>query len=120
MPDFNQIQIIGFIGGDPEIRSTQNGKEVATFSVATDTGWKDKDTGEWKKNTNWHRIVTFQPALIKLIKERAKKGMRVFVQGELNYREYTKDGEQTPRQVGEIVLGFSSVLNLFSSAKADE
>jgi hypothetical protein len=97
MGDINQIQILGRIGADAEFRFVQSGKEVATFSVATDTGWHDKEKSEWHENTQWHHIVTFQSGLIGVLKDKAKKGVRIIVDGEMNYRSWRKDGESIPR-----------------------
>jgi single-strand DNA-binding protein len=119
MGDINQIQILGRIGADAEIRSVQSGKEVATFSVATDTGWYDKDKGEWHENTQWHRVVTFQPGLIGLLKDKAKKGVRVIVGGEISYRSWRKDSESTDRQQAEIIVGSDGKINFFDRDKAD-
>ena len=118
MADINDVRLLGRIGADAEIRSTQSGKDVATFSVATDTGWYDKDKGEWHENTQWHRVVTFQPGLISVLKEKAKKGVRVIVDGELSYRSWRKDGESTDRQQAEIVIGSDGKVNFIDRDKA--
>jgi len=73
MGDINQVQIFGRIGADPEIRTTQSSREVASFSVATDTGWYDKEKGTWHENTQRHRVVTFQQGLIGVLKDKVKK-----------------------------------------------
>jgi single-strand DNA-binding protein len=104
MADFNQITLIGRLGKDAEIRSIQSGDQVASFSIATDDGYKDKN-GDWKKVTNWHQVVTFQKGLIKQIETRGKKGARVFVQGTLEYRSWKKEGEATDRVQAEIKIG---------------
>ena len=119
MGDINQIQILGRIGADAEIRSVQSGKEVGTFSVATDTGWYDKDNGEWHENTQWHRIVTFQPGLIGVLKGRAKKCVRVIVDGEMSYRTWRNDGEATDRQQAEIIVGSDGKINFIDREKVD-
>jgi single-strand DNA-binding protein len=104
MADYNESTLIGRLGKDAEIRSMQNGEQVASFSVATDDGYKDKD-GNWKQVTNWHQVVTFQKGLIKTIETRGKKGARVFVRGTLEYRSWRKDGEATDRVQAEIKIG---------------
>jgi single-strand DNA-binding protein len=119
MSDINQIQILGRIGADAEIRSVQSGKEVASFSVATDTGWQDKDKGAWHENTHWHRVVTFQPGLISVLKDRAKKGVRVIVSGEMSYRSWRKDGESSDRQQAEILVGSDGKINFIDRDKTD-
>lgn len=88
----NQAQIIGFLGKDPEIRHMQNGNAVASFSIATTEKWKDKNTGEAKEQTEWHRISAFDK-LAEIIGEYLKKGSLVYVCGKIKTRKYTdKDG----------------------------
>jgi single-strand DNA-binding protein len=118
MGDINQIQILGRLGGDAEFRFTQSGKEVATFTVATDTGWHDKEKGEWHENTQWHRVVTFQPGLIGVLKDKAKKGVRVIVNGEMSYRTWRKDGEAADRQLAELIVGNDGKINFIDRDKA--
>ena len=65
----NKVIIIGNLGRDPEIRATNDGREIANFSIATTESWKDKATGEKKDKTEWHRIVCFQEGLVKVIKQ---------------------------------------------------
>jgi len=98
----NKAIVLGRVGGDPEIRTTQNGNKVATFSVATSEGWKDKQTGEWKEKTEWHRITVWNEGLIGIIEKHVGKGDRVQVEGQLQTRKYEKDGVE--RQTTEIVL----------------
>lgn len=119
MTDVNEITLFGHLGKDAEIRNTQGGQEVATFTVATDSGWKDKDTGEWKKNVTWHNIVTFQTGLISMIKAKGKKGARVFVKGEQTYRSWRKEGEATDRQQCEVKIGPGGTLIFEDGGKAD-
>ena len=89
----NKVTLIGNVGQDPEIRSTQDGREVASFSLATSDRWKDKTTGEKKEKTEWHRIVCFQEGLVKVIKTYVKKGSKLYVEGALVTRKWTdKDG----------------------------
>jgi single-strand DNA-binding protein len=90
---FNRVTLIGNVGQDPEIRSTQDGREVASFSLATSDRWKDKDTGEKKEKTEWHRIVCFHEPLVRVIKEYVTKGSKLYIEGALVTRKWTdKDG----------------------------
>jgi single-strand DNA-binding protein len=118
MADINKLQVLGRLGADAEFRFTQSGREVASFTLATDTGWFDKETNEWRKNVNWHRIFTFQPGLIDRLRERGKKGVRLFIEGELHYRSYRKDGETTDRREAEIEIGNSGSLNFIDSDRS--
>ena len=88
----NKVVLIGFLGGDPEIKYTPQGTAIANFSVATSESWKDKD-GKQQDRTEWHRIVAWQK-LAEIIGEYAKKGQQVFVEGKLQTRSWEKDGQK--------------------------
>lgn len=96
----NQAQIIGYLGKDPEIRYLPSGEAVANFSIATSEKWKDKNTGEPREETEWHRISVFG-RLAEIVGEYLKKGSLVFVQGKLKTRKYT-DGQGIERYSTEI------------------
>lgn len=96
----NQAQIIGHLGKDPEVRYLPSGEAVANFSIATTEKWKDKNTGEPREETEWHRISTFG-RLAEIVGEYVKKGSLVFVQGKLKTRKYT-DGQGIERYSTEI------------------
>lgn len=88
----NQIQIIGRVGKDPEVRYLTNGDAVVGLSIATTESWKDKQTGERKENTEWHK-VNFFGKLAEIVGEYAQKGTLMYVQGKLKTRKWTdKDG----------------------------
>lgn len=102
----NRVQLIGNIGNDPEIKATQGGSKVANFSVATSESWKDKNTGEKKERTEWHRVVVWNEGLIGVIEKYVKKGSKIFVEGEMQTRKWEKDGIE--RYSTEVVLtGFN-------------
>jgi single-strand DNA-binding protein len=84
----NQVQIIGHLGKDPEIRYTANGEAIANFSVATTDKWKDKQSGETMEATEWHRI-SFFGRRAEVIGEWVKKGTLIYVQGKLKTRKWT-------------------------------
>lgn len=84
----NKVVIIGNLGRDPEIRTTNDGREIASFSLATTESWKDKETGEKKEKTEWHRVVCFQEGLVKVIKQFAKKGSKLYIEGQLATRKW--------------------------------
>lgn len=119
MADINTTQLLGRFGADPEFRSTQSGKDIAIFSLATDTGWFDKDADEWRKNLNWHRVVVFPAGLVDRIRQRGKKGVRVIVDGEISYHIYRKDGEQSDRREAEIHVKGDGGLNFIDNEKGD-
>jgi single-strand DNA-binding protein len=115
MYSLNKVCLIGNVGKDPEIRSMGNGLEVATFSLATSDVWKDKNSGERKEKTEWHRIVVFSSGLVNVIKQYVKKGTKLYIEGSLQTRKWAdKDGKDN--YTTEIVLqNFNSVLKMLTS-----
>ncbi|HEY1096166.1 MAG TPA: single-stranded DNA-binding protein [Alphaproteobacteria bacterium] len=87
----NKVILIGNLGKDPDIRTTQNGARVASFSVATSESWKDKMTGERKENTQWHRVVIFNDSLVGVAERFLRKGLKVYIEGQLESRKWTGD-----------------------------
>lgn len=108
----NKVILIGNLGRDPEIRSTQDGREIANLAVATSESWKDRNTGERKEKTEWHRVVVFNEGLVNVIKNYLKKGAKVYLEGQLQTRKWTdKDGQE--KYSTEVVLqGFNGVLTM--------
>lgn len=99
----NIVILSGNVGRDAEIRHTQSGKAIASFTVATDSGYKDKATGEWVSKPQWHNIVVLNDALTKAAQERVKKGVYIEVTGSLEYEKYTdKDGKEKQKTVVKI------------------
>ena len=98
----NKVILIGNIGNDPEIKTMQSGDKVCNFSVATSESWKDKASGERKERTEWHRVVVFNQGLINVCENYLKKGMKVYVEGQVETRNYEKDGQKI--YTTEIVL----------------
>lgn len=109
MTDLNRASLIGRLGADPEIRSTQSGEKVASFRIATGEKWKDKNTGEKKERTEWHSIVVWGP-LVRVVEEYLTKGKRVMVEGAIRTRKW-QDQSGNDRYSTEIVLsGFNANL----------
>ena len=100
MSSLNRVEIIGYLGADPDIRVMPNGESVANFSVATSKSWTDKITQEKKEKTTWHRIVLFR-SLADVAGKYLKKGFLVRIEGELIYRTYT-DQQNIERTITEI------------------
>ena len=109
----NKFIGIGNVGKDPEIRTTQDGKEVASFSIGISENWKDKNSGERKSKTEWVNISAFG-GIVNVIKNYVKKGSKVYVEGSLQTREYEKNGVKCyATQV--ILQGFNSTLQLLDT-----
>jgi single-strand DNA-binding protein len=111
----NKVTLIGNVGQEPEIRQTQDGREIANLSLATSESWKDKATGEKKEKTEWHRIVIFQEGLIGVIKNYVHKGSKLYIEGALQTRKWTdKDGVE--KYSTEVVMqGFSGKMVMLDS-----
>ena len=115
----NKAILIGSLGRDPEVRTTQSGSRVVSFSIATSEHWRDKATGERKERVEWHSVVCWNEGLGKVAESYLKKGSKAAIEGQIQTREYTdKDGNQ--RKVTEIVIPqFGGSLELLDSRKAD-
>lgn len=111
----NKVILIGNLGRDPEVRRLNSGDPVVNFSVATTESWRDKASGERRDRTEWHNVVIFNENLGRIAEQYLKKGSKVYLEGQLQTREYTdKDGNQ--RKTTEIVLQrFRGELTLLDS-----
>ena len=108
----NKVILVGNVGQDPEVRTTQDGREIANFSLATSESWKDKNSGEKKDKTEWHRIVIFSQGLVGIVKNYVKKGNKLYIEGALQSRKWT-DNQGNEKTTTEIVLqNYSSVLQI--------
>ena len=116
----NKVILVGNLGRDPEIRFAQNGNKIANFSIATSETWRDKNSGERKEKTEWHRIVVFTEGLANIVEKYLKKGSKVYIEGALQTRKWTgTDGVE--KYSTEIVLqGFNSTLTMLSGDKPDQ
>lgn len=100
----NKIILVGNVGRDPEVRNAQDGTKIANFSVATSETWRDKATGERKDKTQWHRVVIFNDRLADVAQQYVKKGMKVFVEGQLQSRKYPDKETGQEREIYEVVI----------------
>ncbi len=108
----NKVILVGNLGKDPEIRRTQDGRPIANLSVATSESWKDKNTGERKEKTEWHRVVIFNEGLCRIAEQYLKKGSKVYLEGALQTRKW-QDKDGNDKYSTEVVLqGFNSVLTM--------
>lgn len=106
----NKVILIGNLGRDPEIRSMQDGKEVASLAIATSESWKDKATGERKERTEWHRVSIFSDGLINVVRNYLKKGSKVYIEGSLQTRKWT-DANGIERYSTDVIMqGFGGTL----------
>ncbi|WP_439398482.1 single-stranded DNA-binding protein [Bradyrhizobium sp. PMVTL-01] len=111
----NKVMLIGNLGKDPEVRRTRDERPIANLSIATSQTWRDKNTGERKEKTEWHRVVIFNEGLAKVAEQYLKKGAKVYIEGELQTRKWT-DQSGVEKYSTEVVLqGFGSTLTMLDS-----
>ncbi|MBR1544559.1 MAG: single-stranded DNA-binding protein [Alphaproteobacteria bacterium] len=114
----NKVILVGNLGGDPEVRHSQDGNKIVTFNVATSESWKDK-SGERKDRTEWHRVVIFSPGLAEVAEKYLKKGSKVYVEGQLRTRKW-QDQSGADRYSTEIVLsGFNAYMIMLDKTSGE-
>jgi len=114
MSSVNKVIIIGNVGQDPEIRQTQNGDAIANLSIATSESWKDKNTGERKEKTEWHKVSIFGKTA-EIVEKYVNKGSKLYIEGQLQTRKWTdKDGNE--RYTTEVVVqGYNGNMTMLDS-----
>jgi single-strand DNA-binding protein len=111
----NKVILVGNLGADPEIRRTQDGRPIANLRIATSETWRDRNSGERRERTEWHRVVVFNEGLCKVVEQYVKKGAKLYIEGQLQTRKW-QDQQGQDRYSTEIVLqGFNSVLTMLDS-----
>ena len=109
----NKVLLIGRLGADPEIKQMVNGKSVARLSLATSQSWKDKNTGEKKEKTEWHRIVVFNEGLVNVVQQYLKKGAQVYIEGQLSTRKWKDEQSGQDKYSTEVIIqGYNSSLTM--------
>tara|TARA_X000000368_G_C22975650_1_gene687524 strand:+ start:152 stop:613 length:462 start_codon:yes stop_codon:yes gene_type:complete len=112
----NKVQLIGRLGADPEIKQMVNGKNVARLSIATSQTWKDKNSGEKKEKTEWHRVVIFNEGLVGVVQQYLKKGANIYIEGQLSTRKWKDESTGQDKYSTEIILqGYNSNLTMLDS-----
>ena len=116
----NKVQLIGRLGADPEIKQMVNGKSVARLSIATSQSWKDRNSGEKKEKTEWHRIVVFNEGLVNVVQQYLKKGAQVYIEGQLSTRKWKDEQTGQDKYSTEIVLqGYNSTLTMLGGSNSN-
>src|SRR5947208_14250436 len=108
----NKVILVGNLGKDPEIRRTQDGRPIANLSVATSETWRDKNSGERKEKTEWHRVVIFSEGLCKIAEQYLKKGAKVYIEGALQTRKWQGQDGQDKYSTEIVLQNFNSVLTM--------
>lgn len=99
----NKVILVGNLGADPKVNTTQNGSKVVNLSIATSDTWKDKVSGERKERTEWHRVVVFNSQLAEVAEKYLRRGSKVFVEGQLQTRKW-EDANGQEKYTTEVVL----------------
>ena len=109
----NKVLLIGRLGADPEFKQMVNGKSVARLSLATSQSWKDKNTGEKKEKTEWHRVVVFNEGLVNVVQQYLNKGAQLYVEGQLSTRKWKDEQIGQDKYSTEILIqGYNSSLTM--------
>lgn len=112
MSSINKVILVGNLGADPEIRRTQDGRPIANLSIATSESWRDKNSGERRDKTEWHRVVIFSEGLCKIAENYLRKGAKVYIEGQLQTRKW-QDQQGQDRYSTEVVLqGYNGTLTM--------
>ncbi len=116
----NKVQLIGRLGADPEVKQMVNGKSVARLSLATSQSWKDRNSGEKKEKTEWHRIVVFNEGLVNVVQQYLKKGAQVYIEGQLSTRKWKDEQTGQDKYSTEIILqGYNSTLTMLGGSNSN-
>ena len=117
----NKVLLIGRLGADPEIKQMVNGKSVARLSLATSQSWKDKNTGEKKEKTEWHRIVVFNEGLVNVVQQYLKKGAQIYVEGQISTRKWKDEASGQDKFSTEVIIqGYNSSLTMLGGNSMNE
>lgn len=113
----NKVILVGYLGQDPEVRYMKNGSAVTNITLATSETWKDKNSGEIKGKTEWHRIVFFNK-LAEISGEYLRKGSQIYVEGSLQTRKW-KDQNGIERYITEIIVGISGTMQMLGNRNSN-
>jgi single-strand DNA-binding protein len=111
----NKVILVGNLGADPEIRRTQDGRPIANLRVATTETWRDRNTGERRERTEWHRVVIFNEGLCKIAEQYLRKGSKIYIEGQLQTRKWQDQSGQDRYSTEVVLQGFNSALTMLDS-----
>ena len=111
----NKVILVGNLGRDPEIRSTGSGQRIANFSLATSENWRDKNSGERKEKTEWHRVVVFNERLVDVVEKYVKKGSKLYIEGALQTRKWTDNSGQEKYTTEVVLQNFRGELTMLDT-----
>jgi single-strand DNA-binding protein len=108
----NKVILVGNLGAEPEVRTLPSGNKVVNLSVATSDSWRDKNSGERKEKTEWHRVVIFSEGLAKVAEQYLHKGSKVYLEGQLQTRKWQDQSGQDKYSTEVVLQGFNSALTM--------
>ena len=108
----NKVILVGNLGADPEVRNLPSGGKVVNLSVATSDSWRDKNSGERKEKTEWHRVVIFSEGLVRVAEQYLRKGSKVYLEGALQTRKWQDQSGQDKYSTEVVLQGFNSNLTM--------
>ena len=108
----NKVILVGNLGADPEVRTLPSGGKVVNLSVATSDSWRDKNTGERREKTEWHRVVIFSEGLVRVAEQYLRKGSKVYLEGALQTRKWQDQSGQDKYSTEVVLQGFNSNLTM--------
>lgn len=116
----NKVILVGNLGADPDVRQTNDGRPIVNLSIATSERWKDRNSGEQRERTEWHRVVIFSEGLARIAQQYLRKGSKIYIEGQLQTRKW-QDNDGHDRYSTEIVLqGFNSTLTMLDGRGDNE
>ena len=116
----NKVILVGNLGRDPEIRSTQDGVRIANLSLATSENWRDKNTGERREKTEWHRVVIFNERLVEVVEKYLRKGSKIYIEGQLQTRKWQDQSGQDKYSTEVVLNRFRGELTMLDSRRDAE
>lgn len=112
MSSVNKVILVGNLGNEPEVRNLPTGGKVVNLSVATSESWRDRNSGERKERTEWHRVVIFSEGLAKVAEAYLHKGSKVYIEGQLQTRKWQDQNGQDKFSTEIVLQGFNSALTM--------
>ncbi|WP_096176491.1 single-stranded DNA-binding protein [Cohaesibacter sp. ES.047] len=111
----NKVILVGNLGADPDIRTTQDGRKIVNLSIATSENWKDRNSGERRERTEWHRVVIFSEGLARVAESYLRKGSKVYVEGQIQTRKWQDQNGQDRYSTEVVLQGFNSTLTMLDN-----
>ena len=116
----NKVILVGNLGADPEVRHTQDGRPIVNLRVATSESWRDKNSGERRERTEWHRVVIFSEGLCRIAEQYLRKGSKVYLEGQLQTRKWEDQSGQERYSTEVVLQGFNSTLTMLDGRSGGE